>query len=521
MSRDFITYAESPFFKSVSRSLILVEVMVFLFMLFQTQGEGTLFYLAVLQTSLHVLVYFLSRLYQLNLYEWLIPGLFTLMIYSNSLGGLKVTFAGYTISLVFYSFFLIKNKWLSFSYMISFILISGFSEYQKGVEFEVILMLVMPGLGFTTLFYTALRYLQKVQLELASRNKELEQSQLNLKTLIENTNALIWAIDSNYQFLNGNTAYAITFQQKTGQFLQVGMNVLEPIQGRHEYDFWKKLYDRVLAGEQVLCEDQTLDNYEKSIFWEYTLNPMKLPNGNVYGATIMAKDISKKKIFESRRRENEALLNGVLNNMPIGFQMFDELGNLVLMNQSMKEILGVKPDLSSNEKPVLNVFHDNLFVLNELDIIFKEVYLKGINRNLEIEIDFNVPENTWSTSRRKIFFELNIFPLFDEVHQVIAVVCLSNEITKRKHTEKLMLDQNKRLEEYAFTISHILRRPIANIISLSSLIKSEDVLKPEDVQLVEFLNESTHQLDQILKELNQNITIKPDYFNDYKNHSGR
>lgn len=519
MSRDFVTYSESPFFKSVSRSLILVEIMVFLFMLFQTQGEGTLFYLALLQTSLHVLVYFLSRLYKLNLYEWLIPGLFTLMIYSNSMSGLKVTFVGYTISLVFYSFFLIKNKWLSFGYMISFILISGLSEYQKGVEIETILMLVMPGIGFTTLFYTALRYLQKVQIELAGRNKELEQSQLNLKTLIENNNALIWAIDSQYQFLNGNTAFAISFQQKTGQLLQSGMNVLEPFQGRFEYDFWKKLYDRVLGGEQVLYEDQVLMNSDKLVYWEYTLNPMKLPNGNVYGATIMAKDISKRKIFESRRRENEALLNGVLNNMPIGFQMFDAIGNLVLMNESMKEILGIKPEIPQHEKPLLNVFHDTLMVLYELDIVFKEVYLKGVNKNLELEIDFNVPENTWSTSRRKIFFELNIFPLFDDNHQVVAVVCLSNEITKRKHTEKLMLDQNKRLEEYAFTISHILRRPIANIISLSSLIKSDEMLKPEDAQLVEFLNESTHQLDQILKELNQNITIKPDYFNDYKNHS--
>jgi signal transduction histidine kinase len=205
--------------------------------------------------------------------------------------------------------------------------------------------------------------------------------------------------------------------------------------------------------------------------------------------------------------------------MPIGFQLFDEVGNMILMNESMKDILGIKKPESPTDLTFLNVFDDAFIVLNGLDILFKDVYQKGLNKNLEIELDFNVPENTWSTSRRKIFFELNVFPLYDENHLVIAAVCLSNEITKRKATEKLMLDQNKRLEEYAFTISHILRRPIANIISLSSLIKSDDILKPEDAQLVEFLNESTHQLDQILKELNQNITIKPDYFNDNKNHS--
>jgi PAS domain S-box-containing protein len=516
--QDFFTFSETPFFKSVSRSLILVELMVFFYMVFQTGAEGYLFHLAILQTFLHIIVYFLSRFSQKNLYVWLLPALFCLLIYSNSFGGLRVTFAGYTISLVFYSFFLIKGKWKSVFYMICFILISGLSEYKKGVELETILMLVIPGVGFTTLFYTALRHLQIVQFELTARNNELEESQLNLKTLIENTNALIWAIDSEYRFLNGNTAFSITFQHKTGVLLQNKINVLEHITSEEEHRFWKGLYDRVLSGEQVLYEEQSVEGSENSVFWEYTLNPMKLPNGKVYGATVMAKNISKKKIFERRRHENEALLNGVLNNMPIGFQLFDELGNLVLMNQSMQDILGIKSTSPSEEKQ-LNVFNDSFSILCGLDAIFKEVFLKGINRSFEKEFDFNVPENTWTNSRRKIFFELNIFPLFDEKHQVVAVVSLCNEITRRKATEKLMLDQNKRLEEYAFTISHILRRPIANIISLSSLIKSEDMLNPEDAQLVEFLNESTHQLDQILKELNQNITLKPDYFNEYKNHS--
>ena len=128
MSADFFTFSETPFFKSVSKSLILVEVMVFLYMLFQTGAEGNLFYLALLQSSLHVFVYFLSRVSRRNLYVWLIPAMFTLMMYSNSFGGLKVTFAGYTISLVFYSFFLIRNKWQSFFYMICFILLIGFIE---------------------------------------------------------------------------------------------------------------------------------------------------------------------------------------------------------------------------------------------------------------------------------------------------------------------------------------------------------------------------------------------------------
>ncbi|GAB1448354.1 hypothetical protein MASR2M44_13620 [Bacteroidota bacterium] len=510
---------DTPIFKSVSRALLLVEAMVFAFMVYQTGAKGNFFLLAILQTVLQLGIFALSKWQNKTWIEWLIPIPASSFLILNWFSPVEITFAAYCISLVFYSFLLVRGEVLPLIYILSLILGSGISEYIKGVEVDVILLVIIPGMGFSFLFFTVLRSLQKTKNDLSLRNKELEESQLNYKTLIENTNSLIWSVDKDYCFLNGNTAFYLRYEFLTGKQLTPGTNLLTSLKKNSEKEFWKSIYDKALSGEQVTIEHESVSLSEKQLTWEYMLNPMKLPNGKIYGITIMAKDISKKRIFERRRQENEALLNGVLNNMPIGFQLFDQQGNLLLSNQAMKIILGIKSN-ENHEHRTFNVFHDSLLNSLGLNKVFADVYAHGIIKNLEMEFDFSVPENTWPTTRRKVFLEMNIFPLYNEEKQIIAVVCLSNEITRRKHTEKLMLDQNKRLEEYAFTISHILRRPIANIISLSSLIKPEDMKNEEDAQVAVFLNESTHQLDQILKELNQNITLKPDYFYEHKNTAG-
>ncbi len=62
-----------------------------------------------------------------------------------------------------------------------------------------------------------------------------------------------------------------------------------------------------------------------------------------------------------------------------------------------------------------------------------------------------------------------------------------------------LVERNKKLEEFAFIVSHVLRAPVANIIGLNSLIKEDPELKDKYIEL---LNESIHKLDKVVRELN-------------------
>ena len=62
-----------------------------------------------------------------------------------------------------------------------------------------------------------------------------------------------------------------------------------------------------------------------------------------------------------------------------------------------------------------------------------------------------------------------------------------------------LIVRNKKLEEFAFIVSHVLRAPVANIIGLNSLIIEDPDSKD---QYLELLNQSVHKLDKVIRELN-------------------
>jgi len=68
----------------------------------------------------------------------------------------------------------------------------------------------------------------------------------------------------------------------------------------------------------------------------------------------------------------------------------------------------------------------------------------------------------------------------------------------KQRTEELE-DQNKRLSEYAFINSHLLRAPLSRILGLINLIDHDKVLK--DSELIELLRKSGGELDQIIKKI--------------------
>lgn len=82
---------------------------------------------------------------------------------------------------------------------------------------------------------------------------------------------------------------------------------------------------------------------------------------------------------------------------------------------------------------------------------------------------------------------------------------------KNKELESLIAvtnRQNDRLKEYTYITSHNLRAPIANILSLSTLLRDD----PSDLSLVQMIETSAQQLDQMIKNLNELLNIEKDSY---------
>lgn len=78
------------------------------------------------------------------------------------------------------------------------------------------------------------------------------------------------------------------------------------------------------------------------------------------------------------------------------------------------------------------------------------------------------------------------------------------DIKVQKRTEELE-NKNIQLSGYAFVNSHLLRAPLARILGLSQLIKTE-LTSFEDKQMMEMFSKSCEELDEIVKLLSKYLT---------------
>lgn len=87
---------------------------------------------------------------------------------------------------------------------------------------------------------------------------------------------------------------------------------------------------------------------------------------------------------------------------------------------------------------------------------------------------------------------------------------LSTEVKRQNQhlsaANKELLEQNNRLEQFAYIISHNLRAPIARLIGLTSIINLND---PDDTaKVVHMIHQSSEELDTIVKDLTGILSIQ-------------
>jgi signal transduction histidine kinase len=88
---------------------------------------------------------------------------------------------------------------------------------------------------------------------------------------------------------------------------------------------------------------------------------------------------------------------------------------------------------------------------------------------------------------------------------------LKNEVDNRtmelKKTNQELIEHNNQLEQFAFIAAHNLRAPLTRVLGLANLIQM-GATEEDKVTALEKLISSTHDLDQVVKDLNAILNIK-------------
>lgn len=131
--------------------------------------------------------------------------------------------------------------------------------------------------------------------ERKSHEEQIRQGKKNLDALIDNTEDLIWSIDSQYRLVYANEAFRRVAQFDFNCPLTEGDDVLNlaTLAAPHKGKNW---YDTALGGEKIMFDYSFLRG-EKMIYWEVTFNPI-WDQDVVIGVSCFMRDVTARKNTE-------------------------------------------------------------------------------------------------------------------------------------------------------------------------------------------------------------------------------
>ena len=112
------------------------------------------------------------------------------------------------------------------------------------------------------------------------------------------------------------------------------------------------------------------------------------------------------------------------------------------------------------------------------------------------------------------FNSISLHPIWKN-KKVVGLSCFKTDITKQKQEEfqkeKITADlllRNKDLEQFSYIISHNLRAPVANIMSLVTLMNSDELFNEDKKMLLNGLTTSIGKLDEVIRDLNYILQVR-------------
>jgi len=170
------------------------------------------------------------------------------------------------------------------------------------------------------------------------------------------------------------------------------------------------------------------------------LHHQVIPVGD--GIAITSRDVTQRKRAEENIRQTSLRLEAsrdtlqrLMQQMPIGIQVFDTEGLCTDANQAYLEIFGV----ASREQVIgkFNIFRNlgqNATSTKILDA-FRRASSGHIAELPEAVLDFSQADHRFSSRNDSLVITVSFFPIYDENRTIVSVVALNRDVTERKLAE--------------------------------------------------------------------------------------
>jgi PAS domain S-box-containing protein len=323
------------------------------------------------------------------------------------------------------------------------------------------------------------------ELDASTHHKNLHNINQLLNAILESPKGIIiFSLDNNYNYLYFTTMHKETMKSIWGVDIEVGTNMLECIHDHKDKIKAKKNFDRTLNGEYFVEKEEYGDENLLRTYWEDRYSPIFNQNNEIIGLTVFVTDITEQKRVEQVIKESEQKLDLLANNFPYGsISLIDTNLNFLYTGGAGYKDYGLNPKEFIG-KSIKDIFEANLYIKIKDSLAYIR---QGNSFSFEVNYGNRIYQNI-------------LQPVYNSKNIVDSFVLVATDITEIKNNELKIMSQNEKLRKIAWQQSHEVRKPVANILGLITLIEI-DKEKMYDETYLQYLRYATEELDEIIHSI--------------------
>ena len=332
----------------------------------------------------------------------------------------------------------------------------------------------------------------------------LQKSEDNLRTVFENT-------DTGYALLDADF-YIMSFNQAMQKFAEADLfktlhlytySILYFAEARQQALL--QAMNAVLQGQTISYEINYVQADGSDKWYRMNMYPVFDKNEKAAGIIMAVEDINE-------RKQNELHLNRIvkeitdyklaLDESSIVF-LTDEKGMISYANENCLRMTQFSKEeiLHKNMHFLNSGYHSREFFANLWQTIQRGEIWKGEIRNR-------------NKSGQYFWVDCTIVPFIDKDRNPYQYIAIQRDITLSKNAEielnksfSLVNEQNKRLLNFSYIVSHNLRSHTSNILSILNFLEKESSEK-ERSELMMHLKKVSRSLNDTLYNLNEVVSIR-------------
>ena len=215
-----------------------------------------------------------------------------------------------------------------------------------------------------------------------------------------------------------------------------------------------------------------------------------------------------REVMEGQRREEQKLVQDILDNIPSVIFLKDVDGRYVMINSKMEQVLGLSASKVIGQAD-LQLIPDKARYL-EFKYSDDKVLIHKTANSFEDVVDYG--------NGKVEYYWVTKFPLLDAQGNVKHICGLATDITERKEGEIKLLNAKKEAEQakaaqesFLANMSHEIRTPMNGIIGMGNLLMGTEQ-NDEQKEFTENIQESARNLLAIINDLLDFSKIKSGKF---------